>query len=375
MDPLYNTIKSFVEKSGCVLVGISSRKTNTNRNHRVVNFNCKCGKYDEKTWINFKKHPNCLSCSSSAGKILIDLNVIKTFVESHNGIFVSAAQVKMDKIRLMVTYICTCKYNDGRETVQDWYNIKKKGCNCDNCTMERRKLTCLDKYGTEYVTQAQPIRTKIIETNMQNCGFECALSSPYVREKSKQTMIKKYGTENPIQNEQIRERIRQTLLDRYGVPYTFMSEQIKEKSRQTSIDNYGVNHPMQNAEVFSRQLRSLSSKKEYKFPDGTIIKCRGYEPFAYDIFISQGLKKEDILNDSDITECGVFSAFMYDFNGKQHRYYPDFYIEPWNKFIEVKSTYTLELDKDVIDLKLQSVKKYNYEIELWVFDADGKRVN
>ena len=54
------------------------------------------------------------------------------------------------------------------------------------------------------------------------------------------------------------------------------------------------------------------------------------------------------------------------FEGKKHRYYPDFYIPEENLIIEVKSQWTLDLHKDKNQAKFQAVKEagFNFRLEV-----------
>ncbi len=98
----------------------------------------------------------------------------------------------------------------------DLNRLKKGYPCCKECGQEKRKQTCLEKYGVEH-----PMKIKEI------------------REKHKQTCMEKYGTENPSQNEKIKEKKKQTSLKNFGVEYGFQSEEIKEKIKQSCLEKYG----------------------------------------------------------------------------------------------------------------------------------------
>lgn len=56
----------------------------------------------------------------------------------------------------------------------------------------------------------------------------------------------------------------------------------------------------------------------------------------------------------------------YNFCSEEHRYYPDFYIPKENILIEVKSEWTLELNKEKNEAKFKAVKElgFNFRLEL-----------
>jgi len=64
----------------------------------------------------------------------------------------------------------------------------------------------------------------------------------------------------------------------------------------------------------------------------------------------------------------------YTANEKQRYYFPDMYIPHINTIIEVKSTYTLKINPEIIDLKKKATEEKGYVYELWCFDGKGNRV-
>ena len=63
-------------------------------------------------------------------------------------------------------------------------------------------------------------------------------------------------------------------------------------------------------------------------------------------------------------------SFEYYHKGKLRVYYPDILLE--NKtFVEVKSTYTLEMAKSEFKAKIKAVYKAGYTIAAMVMDAKG----
>jgi len=55
-------------------------------------------------------------------------------------------------------------------------------------------------------------------------------------------------------------------------------------------------------------------------------------------------------------------TIKYEFNNKEKVYYPDFYYQPLNLIIEIKSSYTFykDLDKNLIKQKQCLDKGYNF---------------
>ena len=50
----------------------------------------------------------------------------------------------------------------------------------------------------------------------------------------------------------------------------------------------------------------------------------------------------------------------------------DIFIPSQNRCIEVKSTYTAQVAKEILNIKLEAIKTLNYKVDLWIFDHNGK---
>lgn len=111
------------------------------------------------------------------------------------------------------------------------------------------------------------------------------------------------------------------------------------------------------------EKRSKSSicYKDYILPTGKIIRIQGYENIALDELIKQFNEEDIITNKRDMPKI------IYNFEDKQHRYYPDIYIKSINKIIEVKSTWTYKRDLVKNKLKEISTKELNFDFEFWVY--------
>ena len=211
---------------------------------------------------------------------------------------------------------------------------------CKHSANEKRKKTCLEKYGVENPMQSEEFKQKHRDTCLERYGVESPLQSEEIRQKGKETLLRKYGVKNPFQseeikqkiaqrnldkygveypmrNEDIKEKFRQTCLRRHGVKYPFQSEDIKEKFKQTNIlkygvkypiqhedfkekrvktclDRYGVDHPMQHPEIMAKWISSAYKRKEYIFPSGTKVLVQGYEPFGLDFLLLNGIPESEI---------------------------------------------------------------------------------
>lgn len=105
-------------------------------------------------------------------------------------------------------------------------------------------------------------------------------------------------------------------------------------------------------------------------PSGKLIKIQGYEHFALDILLKT--KSE---NDIETYVRNMPKIWYIGEDGKKHRYYPDIFIKSENKFIEVKSTYTFEQEKNKNLLKQKATKDLEHKHEFWIISNKGEILN
>jgi len=61
--------------------------------------------------------------------------------------------------------------------------------------------------------------------------------------------------------------------------------------------------------------------------------------------------------------------------GKKHRHYVDIFIPSQNRCIEVKSTWTFQVQKNVVLLKQKAAKELGYLYDIWIYDNKGNKVS
>jgi len=85
---------------------------------------------------------------------------------------------------------------------------------------DKRKKTCLEKY-----------------------GYESYISSPEGKEKSRQTCLEQYGYESHNSSPEIKEKKKKTCLENWGYEYASQSPKLKEKKKETCLEKHGVDNP------------------------------------------------------------------------------------------------------------------------------------
>ena len=288
----------------------------------------------------------------------------------------------------------------------------------------KSKKTCLEKYGVEHSFQSKEIREKGKEKMLTNLGVDNpSKSKDIIKLKKKKLLLNgelKYsklyldellknnnattdaeyneitlGRESEItfkcscgkeskkifrviekcgafcescQSIHAKEKSIETNMKNRGVPHTMQDPSVIEKVTLSNFKRYG-GHPMQNSEIMDKCFKNSHKYKEYPFPSGRIDLIQGYENWGLDDLIKNAISEEDI-----ITSRNIKHKFYYDKQGKCARYYPDIFIPSQNKFIEVKSTYTYEVDKEVVLLKQKAVKDAGHFCEIWIYNDKREKV-
>ena len=148
----------------------------------------------------------------------------------------------------------------------------------DLSILDKRKQTCLEKYGTENVFQSETIKQVIKdkkeklygnpyynnnnqaqETVLKKYGTDNFGKIPDAIKKKESTVIKKYGVKNCMQSDIIKEQRKQNALLKYGVPSTNMLDSTKEKYKKTCIEKYGVEYAGQALVLKEKPYRTALS--------------------------------------------------------------------------------------------------------------------
>ena len=144
------------------------------------------------------------------------------------------------------------------------------------------------------------------------------------------------------------------------------NKEVQEKWKNTCMEKYG-GHPNQNPDVQAKAEKTSFKHRDYTMPSGKIVKIQGYENIALTELL-QHFSEEEIY-----VGRGIVPHVKYTCNeGKQRVYYPDFYIEPLNTILEIKSDWTLQLQTCRLEEKTKAVLKAGYNFEVWIYNGSGQ---
>jgi hypothetical protein len=241
-----------------------------------------------------------------------------------------------------------------------------KGIECNNTF--QKTLINLVKNNKPFCDQCLKIeRRKVLQkNNFEKYGVINVLQLNINKEKAKQTIIKKYGVENISQNNNIKIKKQETLLKNHGVDQPMKSPLLREKLKKTILEKYGVENVSQNPIISEKQ--NNYNIKIYKLPSGKTLKYQGYENFAIDLLIKEGIEEEEIITERK----NVPKIWYLDDDNVKRIHFVDIYLPSLKKCIEVKSPWTLKKHYNKVFSKKKAAKELGYQYEIIVFSQKGE---
>ena len=282
-----------------------------------VNFKCGiCGKIDQKRFDYLKKNKvfKCKQCQAKYARSKVDLS-----------------KIDFKKRNQKSKETCLKKYGVESSNSLQWKKDKIKKSN-------------LEKYGC-HPSQLKEVKNKQAETNIKKYGFKAASQNENVKQKFKDNCEKKYGKgiTNPFQAILIKEKSIQTCLEKYNVENPMQSKEIQKKAENTCLEKYGFKSSAQNPEVKEKLKETLSERTKEVWKE-----IRRKSHYKYDYFnqkFDSGWELELYIFLKDTHINFVYQPdiyFEYEYEGKIHRYFPDFEID--GKFYEIKGDQFLKED-------------------------------
>ncbi len=126
--------------------------------------------------------------------------------------------------------------------------------------IQKRKQTCLEKYGTDNPSKVDWIKKKKEKTSIENWGEKQPLAASQIRQKIKETNLEKYGTTAPAGNSLIQEKMKDTNLKKYGVSFFSQTEKFKqEQSKLITLEN-GKEIPLKDWLIQTKYKNTLPSQ-------------------------------------------------------------------------------------------------------------------
>jgi hypothetical protein len=360
-----------------------------------IKFTCACGEPVEKFIDHIQRFVGlCTPCTKKRGIEKnqqtthdISLTKVKAKLEEDGAELKTFPPAPLK--RQQIIYYCKC----GKEHSKNWEMIQEYGAYCDDCTLEngleKKRNTCIVKFGYDNPNKSPIIRAKTVDTCTKRYGGPSPMSDPKVVQKAQDTLEERTGFRHSLQNPVSMEKFNETLYNhlgvtgsaqknpdvralslvtvrkKYGVDNVSQNPEIHQKKQETSMNNWGVIWPMQNPDIADKSLKNSFLRKEFKCPSGRVIICQGFEPFALNMLLLDGIDENDI---SDVKP----EIWYKTSDEKKHRYYTDIFIASRQLCIEVKSAWTFENDREVNLLKQKATQDAGYLHIIWIFSPKGE---
>lgn len=318
-------------------------------------------------------------------------------IHNYNNININQ---KTNIIGKCISNLCINNFN------KKFRELVKTNGYCRDCTYdkakEKRKESCLQKYGVEHARNAEQVKHKCDIVTKYNYD----LLQTFLQENTNVKLVKDYSNERTSANYKLeflctntlcsklisrefcklikmrtlcvdcsrinaKEIRKQTNINIIGCENFFQSNDIKEKIKQTNLEKYGVEYCIQNVEIAKKTLASGVRFKNYVFPSGRIEKIQGYENIALDELINV-----ELINETDIVVgCKNVPIIWYTTDdGVKHRHYVDIFIPTQNRCIEVKGEWFYIRDKHKLKLKKQEAENLGYKYELWIYNRKKEKI-
>lgn len=160
-----------------------------------------------------------------------------------------------------------------------------------NSILNKRKQTCLERYGVESISQINYVKDKRKNTCLKKYGVSTILLLDYIREKSlksmkdnkdsilkkrmlswtkdrseraklrrKQTCLERYGVGHIAHLQSTQKNRENTCLEKYGCKSVIENENIKNKIRKTCLDKYGFDNVLKNKEIRLKITNTIIKK-------------------------------------------------------------------------------------------------------------------
>lgn len=205
---------------------------------------------------------------SDSNKIFLDKNLLYDFYIVKNFTIQECADMLGVKFHIVKRRL---KDYGIKKPQNKFKEVHKTHANQTKNSLAKRKLTTLDKYGVDNVSQNR-----------------------YVKDKKEKTTQEHYGVDNPFSSKDIKRKISNTIQNKYGVPYACMRQECRKYSGNNSKPN----------QFFANILNNL--KIEY-------IREYSLENYSYDFKVENLLFEIDptVFHNSTFSPVGLPKSKTY----------------------------------------------------------------
>ena len=217
--------------------------------------------------------------------------------------------------------------------------------NAQRIKVENTKRSNLNKYGVEWISQTKQYKNAIINRNQELYGVDWYYQSDDFKKKSCMTKLDRYNDKHYRNEKQIFE----TCLHKYGSISPLGNVDVRTKIAQTNIANFGVDNPW--------KLKEIQDKCKYKY----MFEGKYFDSAPEIAFFIW-------LRDNNIEfEYQPNISFDYMYDGKIHRYFPDFKVG--DILFEIKGDHFFKDGKMICPYRDKSWTDEQYILECAKYEA------
>lgn len=193
--------------------------------------------------------------------------------------------------------------------------------------------TYFKKTGYLHPLQNPDVIAAKIEKNNELFGTDWFCQTKEFKEKSLSTLSSNFGVDHPSKSIEIKKKREKTFLSRTGYRNNFENPNWKKDVEDAREEKTGYRNAAQNPEIITKAIE----KREYHRSLG-LVKSHIKNSYVYDGFEFDSTPELCYyiwLKDNKIDfEYHPNISFKYSYDGKEHKYYPDFKVK--DKIIEIK---------------------------------------
>lgn len=308
--------------------------------------NTKLNRYGKENYVNVKAAKNT-KLEKYGNENYNNIDKIKqTNLEKYGVEIVSCNESIKNKISLSYS----------NKTQQELFEIQNK-----------RKETCINRYGVENIIDSNEIKEKIKETCNAKYGVDHPLKSDYAKKQREKTILQKYGVKYIGEVKEIQDKIKNTNKNKHGYEYPFQDTELRNMMEinriNTNISKYGTPHIIQ-VEEFKEKAKQTCLDKygvEYNCLTDNCINANGKIISKTNLYLSDKLTQLGIKNELE------FKLKKYSFDIKVN-----------NTLIEINPTYTHNSTLDTIINKHKIPKKdidYHFNKTLYAKDNNYRCIH
>jgi hypothetical protein len=169
----YKLVYDFFKKHNCELLSKEYKDA-----HHLLDYRCQCGNVSKICYGNFQQGQRCKECGLDKMRDAQkhSYEYIKSyFKENHCELL----ETEYQNNRALLKYKCSC--GNKNEISFDHF---QQGQRCIKCAVDKRKLSNMEIYGVEHVSQNKEIQEKMMNTFLQNYGVSNPMQNSVISEKS-----------------------------------------------------------------------------------------------------------------------------------------------------------------------------------------------